>query len=63
MKCNNYVYKYYEFHTSILRRQNSVEVVVYGNIANQTFREKTEDLKPPIVVLIKFAKIKERAGK
>ena len=43
-------------------RENSINVVLYGDSAQKAFDKKTEDIKPPIVVLLRFAKIARKEG-
>ncbi|XP_028753423.1 uncharacterized protein LOC114713014, partial [Neltuma alba] len=42
--------------------ERSVNVVVFGQCANEIFRAKGEDLQPPIVVLLRFARINRGKG-
>ena len=46
----------------IMCRENSIYVALYGDSAQNAFDKKTADIKPPIVVLLRFAKIPRKEG-
>lgn len=46
----------------LLHRQNSINVVMYRNCANANFSAKTAEMKPPIVVMVRFARINKKDG-
>ncbi|XP_028804723.1 uncharacterized protein LOC114759677 [Neltuma alba] len=37
--------------------ENSINVILYGDSATRTFNSKPDDLEPPIVVMVRFARI------
>lgn len=56
------IIKIHLFGTFLVCSENNINVVLYGNCAQEAFDSKTADIEPPIVVVVRFARIVRREG-